>query len=437
MTGKANSEQVHQKLNQEHRQIGGYFGLMFLVFYLCTPQGGFADIPISFLLKDTLKLDPQQTAFARLLIAAPTYVAFLFGFIRDRWNPFRRGDRAIFWIFAPIAVLSFGYLATGKLDYSRLLIGAISATVAYRFLAASTQGLAADVGKRRGMTGRISTIWNIIWNLLAGVAYVLGGWVSDHLTYSQTFELLGGLTLIYIILGFWKPSAVFDGDDERKSDLMPFWPEVVRILKHRPVWPAAVIWLLWSFAPGFSTPLLYYLTNVIKASDTQYGLFFAIFAFSFIPTFLLYGYLCQRVSLKKLLWWGTVVAVPQMFPLLFLHSPNQALLLAVPIGLSGGIATAAYIDLLMRSCPKGLEGTGMMLADTGYFVALRFGDVFGSWLYKQGGFALAAWITIAVYALILPTLLFVPKLLIESHDADEATEEAMVEAAEISPHGAV
>ena len=69
----------------------------------------------------------------------------------------------------------------------------------------------------------------------------------------------------------------------------------------------------------------------------------------------------------------------------------------------------------------------------GYFIALRFGDVFGSWLSKQGGFALSAWITIAVYALIVPTLLFVPKLLIESHDADEKTEEAMVEAAEAEP----
>ena len=74
-----------------------------------------------------------------------------------------------------------------------------------------------------------------------------------------------------------------------------------------------------------------------------------------------------------------------------------------------------------------------LLAETGYFLALRVGDVFGSWLYKQGGFALSAWITIAVYALIVPTLLFVPKLLIESHDADEKTEEAMVEAAEAEP----
>lgn len=108
--------EVHERLGREHRQIAGFFGITFLVYYLCYPQGGFADIPISYLLKDGLKLDAQQTAFARLLIAAPTYVAFLFGFMRDRWNPFGRGDRAIFWIFAPLAALSFGWLATGRLS---------------------------------------------------------------------------------------------------------------------------------------------------------------------------------------------------------------------------------------------------------------------------------------------------------------------------------
>jgi len=72
-------------------------------------------------------------------------------------------------------------------------------------------------------------------------------------------------------------------------------------------------------------------------------------------------------------------------------------------------ADAARKSFERRSCPKRLEGTGMMIADTGYFIAVRFGDLFGSWLYVRGGFSLAAWITTAVYALMLPMLLFVPR----------------------------
>ena len=40
----------------------------------------------------------------------------------------------------------------------------------------------------------------------------------------------------------------------------------------------------------------------------------------------------------------------------------------------GGVATAAYLDLLIRSCPKGLEGTIMMASNALYFVMSRGGD---------------------------------------------------------------
>jgi len=63
-----------------------------------------------------------------------------------------------------------------------------------------------------------------------------------------------------------------------------------------------------------------------------------------------------RMCQGPLLLWGTVVAVPQMVPLLFIHSIAGAFIAAVPIGLMGGVGTAAYLDLIIRSCPRGLQG---------------------------------------------------------------------------------
>ena len=73
------------------------------------------------------------------------------------------------------------------------------------------------------------------------------------------------------------------------------------------------------------------ISNELHASDAIYSYYDVIFAISFVPTFLLYGFLCKKVSLNKLLWWGTIVAVPQMIPLAFIHSANLALVMAVPI----------------------------------------------------------------------------------------------------------
>jgi hypothetical protein len=158
-------------------------------------------------------------------------------------------------------------------------------------------------------------------------------------------------------------------------------------MRHWPIYSALLIWLLWNFAPGSATPLQYHLQNTLHASDAQWGQWNAIFAASFIPTYVVYGVLCR------------------------------ALIAAVPIGLMGGIATGAYLDLIMRACPRGMEGTTLMLAGSLYFLVSRFGDVLGTRLYDQfGSFDVCVIAITAVYALMLPALLLVPGQLIASAD---------------------
>jgi hypothetical protein len=197
--------------------------------------------------------------------------------------------------------------------------------------------------------------------------------------------------------------------------------DLKRLVRHWPIYPALLIWLLWNFAPGSATPLQYHLQNTLHATDAQWGQWNAIFAASFIPTFIVYGILCRKLALRTLLWSGTVLAVPQMVPLLFIHSVTGALIAAVPIGLMGGIATGAYMDLIIRSCPRGLQGTTLMLSSSLYFVVSRFGDVLGTNLYDHyGGFDVCVIAITMVYALILPTLLLVPNDLTVTADGQTA-----------------
>jgi hypothetical protein len=106
--------------------------------------------------------------------------------------------------------------------------------------------------------------------------------------------------------------------------------------------------------------------------------------------------------------------------LLFIPSVTGALIAAVPIGLMGGVATAAYMDLIIRSCPRGLQGTTLMMSGSLYFVVSRFGDVLGTNLYDHyGGFAVCVIAITIVYAMILPALLMVPKHLTLFPDAQD------------------
>jgi predicted MFS family arabinose efflux permease len=219
------------------------------------------------------------------------------------------------------------------------------------------------------------------------------------------------------VYGTWRPGSVFDNIRPEQRPVARPLEDVRRLLRHWPIYPALLIWLLWNFAPGSATPLQYYLQNTLHASDAQWGEWNAIFAASFIPTFLVYGALCQKYPLRVLLVWGTVVAVPQMVPLLFIDSVTGALIAAFPIGLMGGIATGAYFDLLIRSCPPGLQGTTLMMSSSLYFVAARFGDVLGTRLYDHfGDFTVCVIAVTVVYALILPSILLIPKHLTATAD---------------------
>ncbi|SDC83295.1 Major Facilitator Superfamily protein [Cupriavidus sp. YR651] len=403
-----------------------YFGWLTLFVYLATPAGYLVDIQTSYLLKNELHATATQISTFRLVTGIPVYIAFVFGLARDHWNPLGLRDRGFFLIFAPVTSAAFIWMAFSSTSYTGLVVGMLLAMLSSRFIAAAYQGLIALVGQEKLMSGRLSALCNTVSSVPVVAGAFASGYFSDHLAAKEALLLMAMVTLSIAVLGLWKPISVFGHAYEKpQARGADFVGNVRRLVKHKAVYPALLICFLWNFAPGSATPLQFYLTNELHASDSIYSYYNGIFAAAFIPTFLLYGFLCRKVSLNKLLWWGTIVAVPQMIPLAFIQSPNLALVLAVPIGLMGGIATAAYFDLAMRSCPPGLQGTLMMLVDGVLALSARAGDLLGSWIYHSGaalGFTYCVIATTVVYALILPLIPLAPKALIATRDGESIPE---------------
>lgn len=402
------------------RQTFFYFGMLTLFVYLATPAGFLVDIQTAYMLKNQLHASAFEVSIFRLLTPIPVYVAFVFGLVRDQWNPFGLRDRGYFLIFGPATAIAFIVMALLPVSYSGLFVGMLAAMLMSRFINAAYQGLMALVGQERLMSGRLAVVWQVVASIPILLGALASGFISDHLNPKSTFILVAGFAGCIALLGLWKPRSVFtDTYQKPQARGAGLVADLKRLIRHRAVYPAVIICLLWNFAPGANTSLQFYLTNHLHASDSVYSYFNGIFTAAFIPTFLLYGFLCKKVPLNKLLWWGTIIAVPQMIPLAFIHSANLALVMAVPIGLMGGIATAAYFDLAMRSCPPGLQGTLMMLVDGVFALSARGGDVLGSWIYNSSpthGFLYCVIAITIVYAAILPMILLVPRELISTAD---------------------
>lgn len=408
---------------RDPRRIFLYFVPLTLLVYLVAPEA-LLDIPTTYMLKNQLHASAAQVSMFRLLTAIPIYCAVIFGLLRDLWDPLGLRDRGFLLLFAPLTALIYAWMAIGQVSYGGLMLGMIVAMLGFRFVIAAYQGLIALVAQEALMSGRLSTLWNVGSYLPLALAIFAGGYISERMTPRETFLIAAALTALVTLFGLWKPAAVFshtyDQPEARGLDLAG---DIKRLVRHRAIYPAVLINFLWYFTPGIGTPMQYYLTNQLHTSDAQFANYYGIYTLSFIPTILLYGVLCTRIRPRRLLWWSACIGVPQMLPLAFVHSGHMALLMAVPMGLMGGLANGAFYDLAVRSCPPGLQGTFMMLVLALIALGFRGSDLLGSWIYASSpahGFQYCIAAMIGVYTLILPIIALVPKALTARADGEPA-----------------
>jgi len=426
--------QTAPPLIHDQRRLGLFLfgGLLMLLINVGDPAVGLINIPVSFFLKNRLHLAAHEQAMFRLWIAAPLFVSFAFGFLRDRWSPFGSGDRGHLMLFGVMTALVYAVVAFLPPIYGVLLAGMIIATAAFQVVVGAASGLISTIGQQQAMAGRMSVVLGVAATAPALASNLAGGVLSQFLegqgaiaAARTLFLVAAGVLLAVAGLGLMRPRALFDAaKTERPTS--HFFDDIRRLARHWPVYPVVMIQLLWQFGPAIGTVLQYHMTNTLHGTDFEWAAWNAVFLGSMAPVYVAYGFLCQRFKLGWLLWGGFGLAVFQVVPLLFVHTAVGAVIAAAPIGMIGGVAQAALTDLAIRSCPKGLQGTMMMLFGSSiYFISTRFGDLLGTEIYDRwGGFNVAVWATIFIYALILPVILLVPKHLIATRDGEALTENA-------------
>ncbi|HTX50712.1 MAG TPA: hypothetical protein VME40_15120, partial [Caulobacteraceae bacterium] len=318
-----------------------YLGV--LVFIISFGGGGLIGAPLFFILKNRLHLGATQLSLFLLVAALPSYFAFVPGFVRDLWNPFGLRDRGFMMIFGGVAALLYAAFAFVPVSVVSLLAYSILLGSIFQFAVAGQTGLAATIARQHVMSGQMSTVMNVVASVAGLLPLAVGGYLSNYLEHQAVNEAVRQLFLVgaaimggFALFAIWRPKVVYDNVRGESSGEFHPLKDVGRLLRHYPVYPALGIWILWNFAPGSGTPLQFHLQNALHASDAQATMWNVLFSGGFIPTYLLFGWLCRKLPLRVLLLWGTVFAVPQMVPLLFVRTVPAALLGAVASGLMGG-----------------------------------------------------------------------------------------------------
>src|SRR5471032_2631160 len=163
------------------RSIFLYLGILIVLLAFGAQSGGLIDIPISFLLKNKLHLTAHEVANYRLVVAIPLYLSFVFGFIRDMWNPLGMRDRGFMLVFGGISALLYALFAFMPISYGTLLVAVVLLTTSSLFVASAQNGLTSTIGQQHAMTGEISAVWNVFLSIPTVGALLIGGTLSGML----------------------------------------------------------------------------------------------------------------------------------------------------------------------------------------------------------------------------------------------------------------
>ena len=158
-----------------------YLGILIILLAFGGPSGGLIDIPISFFLKNRLHLTAHEVATFRLVAAIPLYLSFVFGFIRDSWNPLGMRDRGFMLLFGGITALLYVLFAFAPISYAMLLVAVVLLTASFLFVASAQNGLTSTIGQQHAMTGQVSAMWNVFLSIPTFGALLIGGKLSGLL----------------------------------------------------------------------------------------------------------------------------------------------------------------------------------------------------------------------------------------------------------------
>ena len=168
-------------------------------------------------------------------------------------------------------------MALSQLSYAGLFIGMLLVMFTFRFIAAAYQGLMALVGQEKLMSGRLSVLWNIVSSHSLYRRRVRLGLGRRTSAAAPDLHADGGASAL--LIGALRASGsrarcsshAYDGPGARRRISVG---DIKRLVRHRAVYPAVLIMFMFQFSPGSNTPLQYYLTNTLHASDAIYGDFY-------------------------------------------------------------------------------------------------------------------------------------------------------------------
>jgi MFS family permease len=360
-----------------------FFAIVYVVEGIGQARVGVIFQPLNNYLKVIGWTPVQVTAYLAIL-NFPWIIKPVFGLVSDFIPLFGYRRKSYLIISSICAVGAYAWIArlSEPSEFALLL-------VLTSFAMATASTLCGALLAENGQSFRLSSTFvgqQWLWFYIAIMASsFVGGELVQRLTplsALQAAATVAAIAPIAVIL-----ASVFLLS-ERKSranrlEMQLTFHSIVAALRSPKLYLVALFLFLYSFAPGFGTPLYYFMTDELKFSQSYIGILGSIASAGWIAGALVHRYFLSKMSSKSLLYLSIVLGTLAAASFLLLADEVTAAIVNFANGVAMMIATIASLTLAADYCPKRAEG----FAFAGLMSIMNLADVFsnniGAFLYEH------------------------------------------------------
>lgn len=354
----------------------------FALNYFAQGMLGIVYEPISYLLKDKLRLDASQSAAFVSWMTLPFLIKPLLGLFTDLGSRRRRHLA----MGAALGAAAWAYLASGaEPTYAALLSALLLANLSTVFCDVVCDGVMVEASRRLGTSARyqavqIGTLYGTL--VLTGLG---GGWLTKHAQPAQVFALAAALAVLTLCSAFIAPG------EPRPPSSFPVWT----FLRSPGFWRTGALIFLWNFSPFLGTAQFYYQSEFLKLDPVFIGLLSTAAGVAGVAGAALFA----RLAGRDLLLWGALAWGPLQLLYAFAYQGTAGVLaVTVLLGLIGVVFRLALMKLAAEASPQGGEATAFAAAMAIFNLAAVASNNLGGAVYSRFAPDTAVWILSGIAA---------------------------------------
>lgn len=353
--------------------------VFFTLNYLAQGLSGFAYEPISFLLKDGLRLSPAESARFVSLMTLPFLLKPILGAASDliAVRGLRRGPHLV--LVSGAATAAWLALAGMKgVSYRPLLALLLLVNVGVVGSDVVCDGVMVEQGRRMGKTGVFQAVQlGVLYGALV-VTGLGGGWLAAHATTSRIFLLAAAVQSLTLLSARWAR------EERTESPARPGLRALAALARDRRFWALSAVIFLWSFAPFLGTAQFYYQTEALKLDAVFIGWTITLGGLAGVAGAAFYGKAVgRRWSTAQLARAAVLIGAPlSLLYVLYLGRWSVALL-SILFGFMSVGLRLALMDLAAQASPAGAEAASFAAYMSVFNLAASASNMTGAAVYQR------------------------------------------------------